>query len=172
VVNLLDFSRERPMELAPTSINQCLRHVVELAEYQLREGHVDVEYRLDPADPYVMADPFQLDQLFLNLVLNAQQAMREGGELTLRTYRRDGQVVVEVRDTGVGIPESMLERIFNPFVTTREVGEGTGLGLTVSDSIVTSHGGKLDVESTLGVGSVFRISFPMLHSRAIGDHIS
>ena len=172
VVNLLDFSRERKMELAPTSINRCLRHVVELAKYQLREGRVEVEYRLDPADPFVMADPFQLDQLFLNLMLNARQAMPEGGRLTLRTLQADGHVVVEVRDTGVGIPEEMRERIFNPFVTTREVGEGTGLGLTVSDSIVASHGGRLDVDSTVGQGSVFRVSFPMLHSRTLGENVS
>jgi len=172
VVNLLDFSRERKMELAPTSINHCLRHVVDLAKYQLREGRIEVEYRLDPSEPFVMADPFQLDQLFLNLMLNARQAMPDSGRLTLRTLRRDGQVVVEVQDTGVGIPDSMRERIFNPFVTTREVGEGTGLGLTVSDSIVTSHGGTLDVESTVGQGSVFRVSFPMLHSRTLGEHAS
>jgi signal transduction histidine kinase len=172
VVNLLDFSRERKMELAPTSINQCLRHVVELARYQLREGRVEVEYRLDPTEPFVMADPFQLDQLFLNLMLNARQAMPDGGRLTLRTLRKEGRVVVEVRDTGVGIPEEIRERIFNPFVTTREVGEGTGLGLTVSDSIVASHGGTLDVESTVGQGSVFRVSFPMLHSRVIGENVS
>jgi len=172
VVNLLDFSRERKMELAPTSINHCLRHVVELAKYQLREGRVEVEYRLDQAEPYVMADPFQLDQLFLNLVLNARQAMPDGGRLTLRTLRKEGKILAEVHDTGVGISEDMRERIFNPFVTTREVGEGTGLGLTVSDSIVASHGGTLDVESTVGQGSVFRVSFPMLHPRIVGENVS
>jgi len=172
VVNLLDFSRERKMELAPTSINSCVRHVVDLAKYQLREGRVEVEYRLDPTEPFVMADSFQLDQLFLNLVLNARQAMPEGGQLTLRTLRKEGTILVEVRDTGVGIPQEMRERIFNPFVTTREVGEGTGLGLTVSDSIVASHGGTLDVESTVGQGSVFRVSFPVLHSRIIGENVS
>jgi signal transduction histidine kinase len=172
VVNLLDFSRERKMELAPTSINRCLRHVVELAKYQLREGRVEVDYRLDPREPYVMADPFQLDQLFLNLVLNARQAMPDGGRLTLRTLRREGSILVEVHDTGVGVPEEMRERIFNPFFTTREVGEGTGLGLTVSDSIVASHGGTLEVESTVGQGSVFRIAFPMLHPRTIGENVS
>lgn len=172
VVNLLDFSRERKMELAPTSINHCLKHVVELAKYQLREGRVEVEYRLDPTEPFVMADPFQLDQLFLNLMLNARQAMPEGGRLTLRTLRTGSQILVEVRDTGVGIPVEMRERIFNPFVTTRRVGEGTGLGLTVSDSIVASHGGTLDVESTVGQGSVFRVSFPMLHSRILGENVS
>jgi signal transduction histidine kinase len=165
VVNLLDFSRERKMELAPTSINHSLRHVAELTKYQLREGHVDVEFDLDPRQPYVTADQFQMDQLFLNLVLNALQAMPDGGRLTLRTVQEDGTVLAEVHDTGVGISEEMRERIFDPFFTTREVGEGTGLGLTVSDSIVTAHGGTLEFESTPGRGSVFRVSLPILRLR-------
>lgn len=171
VVNLLDFSRERRMELAPTSINHSLRHVAELTKYQFREGHVDVELDLDPGEPFITADQFQIDQLFLNLVLNALQAMPDGGRLTLRTIQEDGRVLAEVRDTGVGIPADMRERIFDPFFTTREVGEGTGLGLTVSDSIVTAHGGKLEIESTPGNGSVFRVSFPILNLRTGGDEI-
>jgi signal transduction histidine kinase len=169
VVNLLDFSRERRMELAPTSINHSLRHVAELTEYQLREGHVDVQFDLDPGQPYVTADQFQMDQLFLNLVLNALQAMPDGGRLTLRTVQQDGRVLAEVHDTGVGVPDALRERIFDPFFTTREVGEGTGLGLTVSDSIATAHGGALEVESTPGRGSVFRVSFPILTLRTTGE---
>jgi signal transduction histidine kinase len=162
VANLLDFSRERKMELAPTSLNHSVQHVLELAKYQLRQGRIDVRCELDPAEPFVMADQFQVDQLFLNLVLNALQAMPDGGRLTLRTLQNRGMVVAEVRDTGVGISEEMRERIFDPFFTTRDVGEGTGLGLTVSDSIATSHGGTMEVESAPGKGSVFRVSFPML----------
>jgi two-component system NtrC family sensor kinase len=172
VVSLLDFSRERALELAPTSVNHSLRHVVELATYQLRVGHVEVVFELDADEPLIMGDSFQVDQLFLNLVLNARQAMPAGGKLTLRSIRRPGRVVVEVRDTGVGIPEDALDRIFNPFFTTREVGEGTGLGLTVSDSIVSSHGGTLEVESRVGQGSVFRVSFPMLTLRASRENAS
>jgi signal transduction histidine kinase len=169
VANLLDFSRERTMELAPTPINHSLRHVAELTKYQLREGNIDVVFDLDPTQPHVTADHFQMDQLFLNLVLNAVQAMPGGGRLTLRTVREGDRVVAEVHDTGDGIPEEMVERIFDPFFTTREVGEGTGLGLTVSDSIASAHGGTLEVESTPGEGSIFRISFPALNRRASGD---
>jgi signal transduction histidine kinase len=168
VANLLDFSRERKMELAPTSINHSVQHVLELAKYQLRQGRIDVHSELDPAEPFVMADQFQVDQLFLNLVLNALQAMPDGGRLTLRTLQKKGMVLAEVHDTGVGISAEMRERIFDPFFTTREVGEGTGLGLTVSDSIATSHGGTMEVESTPGKGSVFRVSFPMLSPRTGG----
>jgi signal transduction histidine kinase len=169
VANLLDFSRERKMELSPTSINHSVRHVVELAKYQLRKGGVDVRLELDAEEPVVLADPFQVDQLFLNLVLNALQAMPDGGQLTLRTTCRDDVVVCEVEDTGSGIPEGMRERIFDPFFTTREVGEGTGLGLTVSDSIATAHGGTMEVESTEGRGSVFRVTFPVLDPRLPGE---
>jgi signal transduction histidine kinase len=165
VANLLDFSRQRRMELAPTSVNHSLRHVVELAEYQLREGQIEVDCELDPDEPVVMADQFQVDQLFLNLVLNAVQAMPDGGRLTLRTLQKDGSVFAEVCDTGVGIPENIRPRIFDPFFTTRDVGKGTGLGLTVSDSIAVSHGGTLEVDSTPGEGSIFRVSFPVLSTR-------
>jgi signal transduction histidine kinase len=115
-----------------------------------------------------MADQFQVDQLFLNLVLNALQAMPDGGRLTLRTYRRGEMIEAEVKDTGVGIPDEMRDRIFDPFFTTREVGEGTGLGLTVSDSIAAAHGGTMEVESAPGRGSVFRVAFPMLTPRSSG----
>jgi signal transduction histidine kinase len=160
------------MRLAPTSINHSLRHVAELTKYQLREGQVDLHYDLDPEEPFVTADQFQMDQLFLNLVLNALQAMPDGGRLTLSTIQQDGNVLAEVRDTGVGITRDMRERIFDPFFTTREVGEGTGLGLTVSDSIAAAHGGTLEVESTPGQGSVFRVSFPMLNPRTTGETAS
>jgi len=169
VANLLDFSRQRKMVLEPTSINHNLRHVAELVEYQLRKARVEARLELDAEEPYVMADHFQMEQLFLNLVLNALQAMPDGGTLTLRTQSRDGRVVAEVRDTGVGIPEEIRERIFDPFFTTRDVEEGTGLGLAVSDSIVASHGGALEVESRPGEGSVFRVAFPALRPLTSGE---
>jgi len=169
VANLLDFSRQRRMVLEPTSINHNLRHVVELVEYQLRKARVEARLELDAAEPYVMADHFQMEQLFLNLVLNALQAMPDGGTLTLKTQARDDRVVAEIRDTGVGISEEIRERIFDPFFTTRDVEEGTGLGLAVSDSIVASHGGALEVESAPGKGSVFRVAFPVLRPMASGE---
>jgi signal transduction histidine kinase len=171
VANLLDFSRRRRIELAPTSINHRLQHVAKLVQYQLRKGGIELHWDLDPEDPYVMADHFRMEQLFLNLVLNALQAMPEGGELTLRTRRRQDTVVVEVGDTGVGIPDELRERIFDPFFTTREVGQGTGLGLTVSDSIVSSHGGTMEVETAAGEGSVFRIIIPLLRQGAAGEDV-
>jgi signal transduction histidine kinase len=113
-----------------------------------------------------------MEQLFLNLTLNALRAMPEGGTLTLSTRKKDGKLIAEIRDTGAGIPEEIRERIFDPFFTTREVGEGTGLGLAVSDSIVAAHGGSIEVESEVGKGSVFRVSFSIIDTFGREDNVS
>jgi two-component system NtrC family sensor kinase len=157
VANLLNFSRPREIKLERTSINHNLRHVVELVGYQLRASGVEVEMDLDSNPAAVEADHFQMEQLFLNLVLNALDAMREGGKLYLRTRVRGGKVIAEVRDTGHGIPAEVRDRIFDPFFTTREVGEGTGLGLAVSGSIVAAHGGRIELETSVGRGTTFRV---------------
>jgi two-component system NtrC family sensor kinase len=160
VANLLDFSRPRPLQLEPVSINDTLRRVVDLAAYQLRKGAVETRLGLHAYDPHVMADRSQMEQLFLNLVLNALQAMPGGGLLTLRTGVSDGQAFAEVRDTGRGISPEIRERIFDPFFTTRDPGCGTGLGLAVSDNIVAAHGGRIELTSRVGAGSVFRVWLP------------
>lgn len=159
VSNLLDFARPRQMKLEPTSLNHSLSHVVELIGYQLRKAGVEVEMDLDPSGAVVRADHFQMEQLFLNLCLNALKAMPNGGTLSLRTRRTGGHVEAEICDTGTGIPESVRKRIFDPFFTTRDVGEGTGLGLAVSDAIVSAHRGTIEVASEVGEGSVFRVIF-------------
>jgi signal transduction histidine kinase len=157
VANLLNFSRPREIKLERTSINHNLRHVVELVGYQFRAAGIEVTMDFDSDPAYVEADHFQMEQLFLNLVLNALDAMREGGTLYLRTRVRGGRVIAEVRDTGHGIPPEVRDRIFDPFFTTREVGEGTGLGLAVSGSIVAAHGGRIELETALGRGTTFRV---------------
>jgi signal transduction histidine kinase len=159
ITNLLDFSRQREIRPERTSINHNLRHVVELVGYQLRRANIEVVFDLDPDDAVVMADHFQMEQLFLNLVLNAIDAMPDGGTVTLRTRAGDEEVTAEVTDTGTGIPEEIFERLFDPFFTTRDVGEGTGLGLAVSDSIVAAHGGTIEVDSKVGYGATFRVRF-------------
>jgi len=158
VANLLNFARPREIKLERTSINHNLRHVVELVEYQFRAAGVEVQMDLDEDPAMVEADHFQMEQLFLNLVLNALDAMREGGTLYLRTRVRGGKVIAEVRDTGHGIPTEIRDRIFDPFFTTREVGEGTGLGLAVSGSIVAAHGGRIELETAVGRGTTFRVA--------------
>jgi signal transduction histidine kinase len=162
VTNLLDFSRPREMHREPTSVNHTLRHVAELAEYQLEKRDIALRFELDPGEPVAIVDHFQMEQLLLNLVLNAVQAMPNGGTLTLASRRRGDRIHADVRDTGVGIPASMRDRIFDPFYTTRAVGEGTGLGLAVSLSIAVGHGGTIEVESSVGKGSLFRVVLPVL----------
>ncbi len=167
VSNLLDFSRPTSSRPEPTSLNHALHHVVELAQYQLRKNRVEVAFDLAQPEPIVLADHFQMEQLFLNLVLNAVQAMPGGGTVTLRTRMTNGNAVAEVVDTGVGIPEAIRDRIFDPFFSTREVGQGTGLGLAVSYSIVSAHGGRIEVESQVGQGAAFRVVLPLARMQKI-----
>jgi two-component system NtrC family sensor kinase len=160
VLNLLDFSRPRESLFAPTSLNHNLQHVAELVEFQARKNGVEVVFDLDPSGAVVQADHFQIEQLLLNLVLNAIQAMPKGGTLTLRTRAESDKTVAEIADTGVGIPPEIRHRIFNPFFTTRGVGQGTGLGLSVSYGIAQAHGGVILVESEVGQGSRFTVVLP------------
>jgi len=161
IQNLLDFSRPRKIRLEPTSLTHCVHHVLELTAYQLKKHGVETDIRLDPADTLINADHFQMEQLLLNLILNAIKALPEGGRLMITTRVSGDVLVLEVGDTGVGIPPEARRRIFDPFFTTRETGEGTGLGLTVSDSIVRAHGGWIEVDSEVGRGTMFRIHLPL-----------
>jgi two-component system, NtrC family, sensor kinase len=111
--------------------------------------------------PDVVADAAQMRQVVVNLAVNAIQAMPDGGRLTASLHREGDAVVLEIADTGVGMDEATRRRIFTPFFTTKEVGEGTGLGLAVAHGIVTAHGGTIDVESAPGQGSRFRVRLPL-----------
>jgi two-component system NtrC family sensor kinase len=116
---------------------------------------------LQPDIPVIQANPGQLQQVFMNLIINAHHAMPEGGQLVIRTGTvPGGRVFIEMEDSGVGIPPEDLDRIFDPFFTTKEEGKGTGLGLSVSRNIVQNHGGVIGVQSTLGIGTIFRIVLP------------
>ena len=163
VANLLDFSRQRRMVLEPTSINHNLRHVLELVEYQLRAGAG--RGRAGPRPGRALRHGRPLPD---GAAVPQPRAQRPAGDARGRHADADGRAPGRARSSprcatpACGIPEEMRDRIFDPFFTTRDVDEGTGLGLTVSDSIVASHGGTLEVESTPGKGSVFRVSFPAL----------
>jgi signal transduction histidine kinase len=171
VLNLLDFSRPREVEARRTSINERLSHVVELVGYQLRKGRVEVSTEFADDGVFALADRFQMEQLFLNLVLNAIQAMPHGGVLTLRTRTAGDAVTAEVVDTGTGIPEAIRSRVFDPFFTTRDVGQGTGLGLSVSYGIVKAHGGSIELESEVGKGTIFRVVLPAAREDAVREAV-
>ncbi len=156
---MLDFYRPEAAARQWVDLNELLREVVMLTSAQCESRGVKVSLDLDKDLPRVRAVGFQLQQVALNLVLNALEAMPQGGRLSIRTQGRRERVVVTVRDTGVGIPREELPRIFEPFYTSKA--RGTGLGLAVSYGIVSAHGGVIEVESDVGAGSTFRIKLPV-----------
>jgi two-component system NtrC family sensor kinase len=157
---LLDFSRTRAAQHIPLSLGEILAGTARLLSHQRRGEriniHVDSANDLKP----VLGDAGQLQQAVIALATNAVDAMPFGGVLTISARNDGGKVLVEVSDNGIGIPAENLPKIFEPFFTTKEIGRGTGLGLAVCYGILTEHGGSLDVQSTVGVGTTFTISLP------------
>ena len=165
VQNLLVFARDREPELLPTDLNTILREVIEMRAYEMEVANIRAALDLAPALPTVRADPYQLQQVFFNLVLNAEQAItgaaRVEGRLLVRSrLSAPGMIRVEVRDNGLGIPADRLKRIFDPFYTTKEVGQGTGLGLSICYGIVEEHGGRVWAESEMNVGTSLIVELP------------
>jgi two-component system NtrC family sensor kinase len=161
IVNrMLNFYRPSTGETrSETRINQLLDDVLVLVDKQLEHSEIDVHLDLEPDLPAILAVPNDLRQVFLNLILNAVDAMPEGGRLEIATRQvSDSQVRVTIRDSGRGIPEEHLSRIYEPFFTTKD--RGTGLGLSISYGIVKALGGTIQVESTVGVGTTFTLQFP------------
>jgi two-component system NtrC family sensor kinase len=176
VQNLLTFARQHKAEKGPTEINQVLDDTLELRGYELRVRGIDVRREYDDSLPDTMADAHQLQQVFLNLITNAEQAMeqREGHHhrLTVRTRRNSDSIRIEVEDTGAGIPPNLIERIFNPFFTTKPTGSGTGLGLSISLGIVREHEGRIWAENPPQAGARFVVEIPVTEPRPSGEHAS
>jgi signal transduction histidine kinase len=165
VRNLLTFARKRQSTRSMVDINHVLRDTLALRAYEQRVTNITVIDALASGLPQVFADAHQVQQVLLNLVINAEQAMllaHGRGTLVVRTWheRDQGAVVLEINDDGPGVPEDVQPKIFDPFFTTKEVGQGTGLGLTVAYAIVQEHGGRIRVESPHGRGASFFIEFP------------
>jgi signal transduction histidine kinase len=160
--SLLGFARSTKAKTEEVHVNDVLESLFKIIEFQPQAKSIRLVRELDPDLPPVLAGTGQLRQVFLNVILNAIQAMPQGGELKVVTRTRadhvfDGVEIV-VSDTGVGIPRHQIERIFQPFFTTKE--EGTGLGLAITYGIVREHNGRIDVESAVGRGTTFRIFLP------------
>jgi signal transduction histidine kinase len=169
VRQLLDFSQQHNPELALADINQVVNRVLLLTDHLFVPHRVQLETALSPDIPELMIDRHMMEQVLMNLVLNAIQAMRTGGVLTIRTSMDEAHCLVRIQDSGCGISSSVLPRIFDPFFTTKNEGEGTGLGLSVSLGIVERHGGRIFVESEVGKGTTFTVSIPLATERhAIG----
>ncbi|HYJ91359.1 MAG TPA: ATP-binding protein [Pyrinomonadaceae bacterium] len=157
---LLDFSRMRTIDRRPLNVAETLQSSANLLSHQKRGVGIDIKVDVKETLQTVNADGGQIQQAVIALGTNAIDAMPNGGNLTLRAFNQANSVVVEIVDTGIGIAAENLSKIFEPFFTTKEVGRGTGLGLAVCYGIVTDHGGRLSVRSSLGVGTTFSILLP------------
>lgn len=165
VEDLLTFARpHREGDLNPLSLEDAIDAILPLARLNLRHRNVTLVTDYEPDTPKVRGSAARLQQVFLNLINNAAQSMKEGGEVTvsLRADPRGKRVTAEVKDQGVGIRKELLTKIFDPFFSTKDRSEGTGLGLSICHSIVAEHGGSIEVESTEGKGSLFRVILPVL----------
>jgi signal transduction histidine kinase len=165
--DLLSFARPSKPNVAPENVNDVVDNIARILEAQAKEKGMSISREFSDSLPKVWIDREQMKQVFMNLILNAIQAMKEGGSITLatRAVSRNGSepsgefVQVEIRDTGMGIPEESLQHIFDPFFTSKD--EGSGLGLAVSHQIVQEHGGFVTVESNLGKGTAFFVHVPV-----------
>ncbi|HEY6006476.1 MAG TPA: ATP-binding protein [Anaeromyxobacter sp.] len=166
--SLLSFARPAKAKLRSTDVNACVEKVLFLVKQQSRGGAVSVEPQLSAGLPPVLADPSQLEQVFLNICLNAFQAMSGGGTLTVRTRAGDGNVVVEVEDTGPGIPSELRAQVFKPFFTTKR--EGNGLGLAISARIVAEHGGHIGYRCPPGGGTIFIVTLQQARPGRATEH--
>jgi PAS domain S-box-containing protein len=161
VRQLLEFSQQHEPELRPTNLNAVIDRVLVLTNHAFTANQIRLDRQLSADLPILMVDPHMMEQVLMNLILNAVQAIKGRGVITIRTRVQDEMCAVEVEDTGCGIPQSVMARIFDPFFTTKGQGEGTGLGLSVSLGIVEKHGGQILVASEVGKGSLFTVCLPL-----------
>ena len=168
IKQLLQFARKRTPVEQLNQINNIIEEVLRLRAYEQRAHNIEVRTDLAPALPEIMVDYFQMQQVLLNIIINAEQSMveaNERGTLTIATARRNSRVVISVTDDGRGISQEHLGQIFNPFFTTKEGGKGTGLGLSICHRIVTEHGGQIYAKSRPGDGATFFVELPINGAR-------
>jgi signal transduction histidine kinase len=161
---LLSFSREDYGIREETDVNDTLRDVMGFLRYEAQKRSVSVVEEFDYKLPYIYADVNRLKQVFINIIMNALQAMPEGGQLLLRTTLSGEMVSIEVADTGCGMSPEVIDKIFEPFYTTKKSGQGTGLGLFVTRNNVLALDGRIEVDSKKGKGSRFILCFPVYAS--------
>ncbi len=179
VQQLLSFSRPKPLQVEPVQLIPLLQGILSFLEYHIQGQDIKATLDCEQNLPEILADRDQIQQVFFNIILNAIQAMDQGGSLTIRVSQtivrekrvdpvKDQYLKIEVADTGSGIPQDKLSKVFDPFFSTKEVGKGSGLGLTVSYELVKRHGGWIDVKSRVGEGSVFTVYLPLRSLQAKG----
>ena len=170
IKHMRDFARQSEVVRTKVNINDPIKDVFSVLGHQLKVHQIELELDLDPDVPYIMAEHNRLEQVFINLVTNAVDAMDEKGKklgnqewnrlLKIRSFSENNQVVVIVSDTGTGMPQEVIDKIFEPFFTTKDVGKGTGLGVSISYGIVQDYDGTINVESEIGKGTTFELRFP------------
>ena len=161
VNSLLNFSRTSGTEKSPLDLSRTINETLDMVAPQLRHAHVEVETELAPEASQVLGNQGQLQQVLLNLILNARDAMPDGGQLVISTHEQDGMACVAIRDTGIGMTADQARRVFDPFFTTKGPKRGTGLGLAVSYGIMQEHSGTITVDSRPGEGSTFTVEIPL-----------
>jgi signal transduction histidine kinase len=164
VKNLLTFARKHTPVKQLSQVNAVIEDVLRLRAYEQKVNNIEVDKRLATDLPEIMVDNFQMQQAFLNIIVNAEFAMLEAhgkGKLTITTERVNGVIKVTFTDDGPGISKENMKRLFSPFFTTKEVGKGTGLGLSICHGIVSEHGGRIYAESELGRGATFVVELPL-----------
>lgn len=160
VQGLLQFGRRQKEEMAPTNVNQVIDAALMIAKFHIKKSGVEIVKDLDGKVPEVPADKNQLQQVFLNLIINARDAMEDKGRLEISSRLEEEWIVLRFKDNGCGIPKDKMEEIFKPLYTTKEEGKGTGLGLSITQDIIDRHHGSIEVDSTIGKGTTFTIKLP------------
>jgi len=172
IKHVRDFARQSEVVQGKVKINDAITDVFKVVGHQLKVHEIEVKLDLNPDIPNIMAEHNRLEQVFINLVTNAIDAMDEKSEqsdnkdvekrLTIKSYVENGQVAVDVSDTGIGMSEEVKNKIFEPFFTTKKIGKGTGLGVSISYGIVKDYEGTIEIQTELGKGTTFKLRFPAL----------
>ncbi len=178
IKNLLDFSRQSEPNLRPVDLNQAIDAALSLVEHQINLENIKLEKKFDEQPPLVLADFEKIQQVMVNMILNATQAMPNGGNLTISTSLAKGveignslkdMVRIDIKDTGIGISKENLDKLFTPFFTTKAKGKGVGLGLPVAHGIIEQHNGKIEVDSEPNVGTTFTIYLEVMDEQKDDD---
>jgi two-component system, NtrC family, sensor kinase len=161
VTNLLEYARSPRLERSTTDFNSMVERTLSLLDYQIRKNRIEVAKDISCQLPFLQVDRNQMEQVFVNIILNAIQAMEEGGVLRIGARTGDERLIMTISDTGKGIPEDILPKVFDPFLTTKGEGKGTGLGLWITQGIVERHGGTIQLSSQEGRGTTVEIQLPL-----------
>ena len=167
VRKFLNLARKTPKKMESIDIKEVIENAISMCHHIILSQKIKMMKGIGP-DLWIKADKIQIEEAIVNIALNACQAMKDGGELTIKAYEEGGSIKVEIADTGPGIPQEDLDKIFDPFFTTKEPGKGTGLGLTISYAIIKNYGGIIDCESRIGEGTTFIITLPKIGHEEAG----